>query len=161
MLRGGGLVTKSYPTLCDPMDCSLPVFSVHGIFQARILKWVAISFSSRSSWPSNQTWVSCIAGRLTTLISLYIFTRTLMWPVDLNSGLKIFRKPYCKQMCYHAGFVLNLRASSWFSITLKGLRIFEMVDKCWLQLQPLTRASACPLKLWSQALTSPFELWKS
>ena len=33
------------PTLCDPMDYSLPGFSVHGIFQARILEWVAISFS--------------------------------------------------------------------------------------------------------------------
>ena len=36
-------------TLCDPMDCSLPGSSVHGIFQARILEWVAISFSRRSS----------------------------------------------------------------------------------------------------------------
>ena len=32
-------------TLCDPMDCSLPVFSIHGIFQARILEWVAMLFS--------------------------------------------------------------------------------------------------------------------
>ena len=36
---------QSCPTLCDPMDCSLPGFSVHGILQARTLKWVAISFS--------------------------------------------------------------------------------------------------------------------
>ena len=36
---------KSCPTLCDPMDCSLPGSSVHGIFQARVLKWVAIAFS--------------------------------------------------------------------------------------------------------------------
>ena len=35
-----------YPTLCDPMDCSLPGFSVHGILQARTLEWVAISFSN-------------------------------------------------------------------------------------------------------------------
>ena len=38
-------VAQSCPTLCDPMDCSLPGFSVHGIFQARVLEWVAISFS--------------------------------------------------------------------------------------------------------------------
>ena len=38
-------VTQSYLTLCDPMDCSLPGSSVHGIFQAKILEWVAISFS--------------------------------------------------------------------------------------------------------------------
>ena len=36
----------AYPTLCDPMDCSLPVSSVHGIFQARVLEWVAIPFSN-------------------------------------------------------------------------------------------------------------------
>ena len=38
-------VAQSCPTLCDPMDCSLPSSSVHGILQARILEWVAISFS--------------------------------------------------------------------------------------------------------------------
>ena len=38
-------VAQSCPTVCDPMDCSLPGSSVHGIFQARILEWVAISFS--------------------------------------------------------------------------------------------------------------------
>ena len=38
-------VTQSCPTLCEPKDCSLPVSSTHGIFQARILEWVAISFS--------------------------------------------------------------------------------------------------------------------
>ena len=54
------LVTKSCPTLCDPMDCSLPGSSVHGILQARILEWVAIPFSRRSSWPRDQTHVSCI-----------------------------------------------------------------------------------------------------
>ena len=39
-------VAQSCPTLCDPMDCNLPGSSVHGIFQARILEWVAISFSN-------------------------------------------------------------------------------------------------------------------
>ena len=38
-------VTQSCPTLCYPMDCSRPGSSIHGIFQARILEWVAISFS--------------------------------------------------------------------------------------------------------------------
>ena len=39
------LVTQSCQTLCDSMDCSLPGSSVHGILQAKVLKWVAISFS--------------------------------------------------------------------------------------------------------------------
>ena len=56
-------VAQSCPTLCNPMDCSLPGFSVHGIFQARVLEWVAISFSRGSSRPRDQTQVSLIAGR--------------------------------------------------------------------------------------------------
>ena len=40
-------VAQSCPTLCDPVDCSLPGSSLHGIFQARILEWVAISFSRK------------------------------------------------------------------------------------------------------------------
>ena len=40
------LVAQSCPTLCNPVDCSLPGFSVHGMFQARVLEWVAIAFST-------------------------------------------------------------------------------------------------------------------
>ena len=60
-------VSQSCPTLCDPMDCSLPGFSIHGIFQARVPDWVALSFSRGSSQPRDRTWVSCIAGRCFTL----------------------------------------------------------------------------------------------
>ena len=49
--------------LCDPVDCSLPGLSLHGILQARIMEWVAISFSWGSSRPRDQTWVFCIAGK--------------------------------------------------------------------------------------------------
>ena len=54
-------------TLHGPMDCSLPGSSAHGIFQARILEWVAISFSRGSSWPRDQTCVSHIVGRCFTI----------------------------------------------------------------------------------------------
>ena len=54
--------TKSSLTLCDPMDCSLPGSLVHGILQARILEWVAISSSRGSSRPRDQTGVFCLAG---------------------------------------------------------------------------------------------------
>ena len=46
-------VAKLCPTLSDPMDCTLPGSSLHGIFQEKILEWVAISSSRRSSWPRN------------------------------------------------------------------------------------------------------------
>ena len=56
------LVTQLCPTLCDPMDCSPPGSSVHGIFQARILEQVAIPFSRGSSQPRDQTQVCSIAS---------------------------------------------------------------------------------------------------
>ena len=55
-------VAQSCLTLCDPMDCSLSGSPLHGIFQARGLEWIAISFSRGSSQPRNRMQVSCIAG---------------------------------------------------------------------------------------------------
>ena len=57
----------SHVWLCDPMDCSPPGSSVHWISRARILEWGAIPFSRGSSWPRDQTQVSCIAGRFLTI----------------------------------------------------------------------------------------------
>ena len=56
------VVSDSY----NPIDYSLPGFSVHGLLQARILEWASISLSRGSSQSRNRTWVSCIAGRLFT-----------------------------------------------------------------------------------------------
>ena len=53
--------------LGDPMDCSPQGSSVHGILQARILEWVAMPSSRRSSQPRDRTWVSYIAGRFFTV----------------------------------------------------------------------------------------------
>ena len=53
---------QSCPTLCNPMDYSLPGFSVHGILQARILEWVAMPSSRGSSQPWDRTQVSYMAG---------------------------------------------------------------------------------------------------
>ena len=60
------LVVQLCPTFCNPMDCSPPGSSVLGIFQAKILEWVAIAFSRGSSQPRDQTQVSCTAGRFFT-----------------------------------------------------------------------------------------------
>ena len=60
------LVAQLGLTLCDPMDCSPPGFSIHGISQARTLEWVAIFFFRESSQPRDQNQVSCIAGRFFT-----------------------------------------------------------------------------------------------
>ena len=60
------LVAQSCPVLCNPMECSPPGSSVHGILQARILEWVATSFSRGSSLPRDRTQVSCITGKCFT-----------------------------------------------------------------------------------------------
>ena len=60
-------VAQSSPSVCDPMDCSPPGSSIHGILQARILGWVAISSSRGSSPPRDWTQVSRIVGRCFTL----------------------------------------------------------------------------------------------
>ena len=61
------LVIQSCPTLCDPMDGSLPGPSVRGILQARILEWVAVLSFRGSSQPRDQTQVSRVAGGFFTL----------------------------------------------------------------------------------------------
>ena len=66
-LKSESEVAQSCPTLYNPMDCSLSGSSVHGIFQARVLECIAISFSRGSSRSKNWTWVSRIAGRCFTV----------------------------------------------------------------------------------------------
>ena len=61
------LVTQSCPALCDPMNCKPSGSSAHGILQARILEWVAISFSRGPSQPRDRTSVSYTAGRFFTI----------------------------------------------------------------------------------------------
>ena len=85
-------VAQSCPTLCDPMDCSLPGSSLHGILQARVLEWVAISFSRGSSWPRDWTQVSRIPGRrfnlwaisLCKIASLLIISESQWFVFPLN-----------------------------------------------------------------------------
>ena len=89
----------SCPTLCDPMDSSLPGSTIHGIFQARILEWAAISFSRVSSQPRDRTWVSSIADRRFTVwatknlqikyICIYanLYVYVYLDPLYLTSGL--------------------------------------------------------------------------
>ena len=65
------LVAQSCLTLCDPMTCRPPRASLHGILQARILEWVAMSSSRGSSQPGDKTQVSCFIGRFFTSLNYY------------------------------------------------------------------------------------------
>ena len=86
-------VTQSCPTLCDPMDYSLPGSSVHGIFHARVLEWNAISFSRGSSWPRDRTQVSHIVDRWLTVWAtrevLNWLTNALLVPSTTHSFASI------------------------------------------------------------------------
>ena len=107
------LVAKLCLTLYDPMDCSLPGSSVHGISQSRILEWVAISFSSGSSQPRDWTHVSCtgrwILHHWTTreahLFSLGSF-KTNWFPLS-KTALR-----YIKNNTYDLNHLWNLSSSS-------------------------------------------------
>ena len=66
---------QSYPTLCNPMDCSPPDFSVHGILQARILEWVSMSSSRVSSWPRDWIGVSYVSYIVTWVLYQYCHLR--------------------------------------------------------------------------------------
>ena len=81
---------QSCPTLCDPMDCSPPGSSVHGILQVRILEWVAMPSSRGSSQPRDRTYISyisCIAGRFFTAEPPGKPTASLfMWKKRKESG---------------------------------------------------------------------------
>ena len=80
------LLSQSCPTLCNPMDCSPPGSSVHGILQARILEWVAMPSSRGSSQSRDRTWVSyvsCIGGVFSKsrirLSDFHIFNISTTW----------------------------------------------------------------------------------
>ena len=106
------LVIQSCPPLWDPMDCSPPGSSVHGILQARILEWVtsilkingkpdlATPFSRGSSWSRDRTRVSCIAGRFFT-----VWTTTGYWLGD--SRLTGWRRSWLKDYFPGRGWNCN------------------------------------------------------
>ena len=81
---------QSCPTLSDPVDCSPPGSSVHGLLQARIMEWVAIPFS-RAFRTRGGTWVSCIVGGFKSLKSLnYLIQLSIICTTILISRLKMY-----------------------------------------------------------------------
>ena len=85
-------VAQLCPTLCDPMDSSLPGSAIHGIFQARILEWTAISFSRGSSRPRDWTLVSCIADRCFTVWATREALETVLWRYNYPNSMVLAQK---------------------------------------------------------------------
>ena len=125
---GGGLVTKSCPTLVTPW----PGFSAHGIPQARILERVAISFSrgsSPSSWPRNQTWVSCTADRFFTNWAVCAYTcidiEWMLQKINISKSKSPYLLCYGRHIC--GRFCLNM--------VLLKIKIFPHFKKVMLDLE--------------------------
>ena len=100
---------------CDPTDCSLLGFSVHGILQARILEWVAISFSRWSAWPRNRTQVFCTGGILFTH-----WTTEEAKYINQHSHVSI---TFIYKSRFWAGFDL------WFSLLTSDLKVSLIKEK--------------------------------
>ena len=128
-------IAQSCPTLCNPVDCSPPGSTVHWILQARILEWVAISFSRVSSWPRDQTHISCVSC-IAVWFWLETLQVTLEWMIITKGHfsfmiLKLFSlKGISKRVCctvtiMYAKSYLGLEVcSAWcyFSYALNGVR---------------------------------------
>ena len=95
------LAAQFCPTLCDLMDCSLPDLPVHEIFQARLLEWVAISFSRGSSQPRDRT---CVSG-----IGKWSLYHWATWEV-----------PPWVQVTYYTSYI-------WSKIALRSLKIVRLL----------------------------------
>ena len=101
-------VTQSCPTLCDPMDLSPPGSSVRGILQARILEWVAISFSRRSSPPKDWTCVSGIGRQILYHWATWEVPFLLPWAYNLIACTLANRK--VEELAYIGSFFLVNKA---------------------------------------------------
>ena len=131
------LVAQSCPTLCDPIACSPQDSSVHGILQARILEWVAISFSRGSSWPRDWTQVSYIAGRLFT----------------------IWATPCVSSMLTSGGtWEMNVALGAWRMVGQVGNSGFAGIDHVYLR--KFISESYSPSRNWGQKYCLPYRVMR-
>ena len=153
-----GLVAKSCLTLCNPIDYSLPVSSVHGILQARILEWVAIPSSRGSSKPRDQTQVSNTAGGFFTVWATReaqgwwfpFLSSFLLWssPACLSLlSLPFFwcqiQKYHCQDQCHGAYALFSSRS---FTVSDLNIRVFNpfQVEFCeWFKMRVQFYSFAC------------------
>ena len=157
------------PALCDPMDCSAPGSSVRRIFQARILEWVAISFSRGSSWPRDWTQVSCIGRR--------IFYHGATWEALTsvkNADIVLWERNCldCVQVCYLLWWILDsvvtglgpelelspLSSLLWYNNSHKIIFVLHACSVVSNSLWPLGLKVACQALL-SMGFSSAHTIW--
>ena len=111
---------KSYPTLCNPMDCSPPGSSVHGISQARILVWVAMISSRGSSWPWDWTHVSCVP-----CIDRQILYHFATWEAPTHLSFEV--------SSWEKGDTIEMERVGIFSWGIETLRLLWALRwRCWV-----------------------------
>ena len=147
------LVTKSCSTLCDHTDCSPPGSCIHGIFQARILQWVAIAFSRVSFQLRDWICISCLAGRSFT-IEAPGKPLSHMWAAAAKSL-------QCPILCYPIDGsppvfavpgILQARILEWVAISfssawkwkVKVKSKMKSLSRVWLFMTPWTAAYQAP-----------------
>ena len=128
-----GEVAQSCPTLCDPVDCNLLGLSVPGILLARILAWIAISFSRGSSRPRDRTRASLIGGR-----------RFNLWATRIEAYLKGEEAAFAVSSGSKFMLPLKLLKVVYSLITLYVYPTFQMVIFCqFLFLQETLISEMC------------------
>ena len=135
---------------CDPKDCSLAGSSVHGILQARIMEWVAVSFSRRSSQPRNRTQVSCIADSLLTeLRGQFLCKNQILEPPEDVTETAV-------------GITLGLAVTHlfWFLLAFGKHHIVHLINPCTSDLSSMPQREllrACILPEIALACTHTFK----
>ena len=134
------LVAQLCPTLCEPMGCSLPASSVQGILQAKILEWVAFFSSRGSSWPSDWTRISWIAGRLYTVWATreqWAFVITHVKELGLLCSVWQPRPSWCHSELRNGDLVTSARLSPGHYSTLEHLNgQVELYGTCNVSYDP-------------------------
>ena len=138
---------------CNSMDYNLPVSSVHGIFQARILEWVDISFSRGSYWPRDRSYISCIvrqnlyhwatweAQLLTKMIFKWQFPNYIMPTfISWHSPIRILSFPHIFVLLF-----TYIHVDSWTSLLFNGSWFIPIIIYFLLELASRTPFKRVPL----------------
>ena len=129
-------------TLCNPMDYGPPGSSVHEIFQARILVWVAISSFRESSWPRDWTHILCISCIDRWVLYHLCHLRTANLP-DVIKNKRIIRYGICGQ---ETSFLSRYTAIHWIISPSSSPLLISMHFAMWIEV--LLLASVLPTVMW-------------
>ena len=110
-------------TLCNPVDCSPPGSSVHGIVQTRLWKWIAISLSRRSSWPRNRTHVSW-----TSYIGMQILYHCTTWEAKINIPSYLSYK----WRKWGLNRIITFAIWSWASLVAQTVKNLPEMQETWV-----------------------------